>query len=201
MTPEQYKTSRQILADLDAVGNTTKAITKGVAIGSAVIAAVSLFASFIAVIATGSEEAIDKLTITKFFEGAARLTVANPMVFVGLLIGGAVPFLFSQHDDPCRGTGGLSDRAGVPHAVQGQGDLGRDQEAGLRPGGRYLHRHRPEGTYRPRVAGYRRAAVCRFPAGTLCSRRLSGGHDRCRPAPGSLHGQRRRRLGQCQEDH
>ncbi len=96
MTPEQYKTGRQILADLDAVGNTTKAITKGVAIGSAVIAAVSLFASFIAVIATGSEEHIDKLQIGQFLEGAARLTVAEPMVFVGLLIGGSVPFLFSS---------------------------------------------------------------------------------------------------------
>jgi K(+)-stimulated pyrophosphate-energized sodium pump len=96
MDPEKYKTGRQILADLDAVGNTTKAITKGVAIGSAVIAAVSLFASFIAVIATGSEEAIDKLTVTQFLDSAARLTVAEPMVFVGLLIGGAVPFLFSS---------------------------------------------------------------------------------------------------------
>jgi K(+)-stimulated pyrophosphate-energized sodium pump len=96
MAPAQYKVARQILADLDAVGNTTKAITKGVAIGSAVIAAVSLFASFIAVIATGSEESIDKLTVKQYLDAAARLTVAEPMVFVGLLIGGAVPFLFSS---------------------------------------------------------------------------------------------------------
>lgn len=96
MTGEQYKTARQILADLDAVGNTTKAITKGVAIGSAVIAAVSLFASFIAVIATGSEEAINRLTVEQFYQSAARLTVAEPMVFIGLLIGGSVPFLFSS---------------------------------------------------------------------------------------------------------
>jgi K(+)-stimulated pyrophosphate-energized sodium pump len=96
MQPEDYKRARQILADLDAVGNTTKAITKGIAIGSAVVAAVSLFASFIAVMATGSEEGINKLTTTEFLAGAAKLTVADPKVFIGLLIGGAVPFLFSS---------------------------------------------------------------------------------------------------------
>ncbi|MFO0938480.1 MAG: sodium/proton-translocating pyrophosphatase [Gemmataceae bacterium] len=95
MAPEENKKARQILADLDAVGNTTKAITKGVAIGSAVIAAVSLFASFIAVLVTGSEEKIGQLTIGDFFEGAAKLTVADPYVFIGMLIGGAVPLLFS----------------------------------------------------------------------------------------------------------
>jgi K(+)-stimulated pyrophosphate-energized sodium pump len=96
MPPEEYKRSRQILADLDAVGNTTKAITKGVAIGSAVIAAVSLFASFIAVMAKGTEEGINQLTTAEFLAGAAKLTVADPYVFIGLLIGGAVPFLFSS---------------------------------------------------------------------------------------------------------
>jgi K(+)-stimulated pyrophosphate-energized sodium pump len=96
MPPEEYKRARQILADLDAVGNTTKAITKGVAIGSAVIAAVSLFASFIAVMAKGSEEGINQLTDVEFLREAAKLTVADPYVFIGLLLGGAVPFLFSS---------------------------------------------------------------------------------------------------------
>jgi K(+)-stimulated pyrophosphate-energized sodium pump len=96
MAPDDYKRARQILSDLDAVGNTTKAITKGVAIGSAVIAAVSLFASFIAVMTTGSEDKINELTTAMYNEGAAHLTVADPYVFVGLLIGGAVPFLFSS---------------------------------------------------------------------------------------------------------
>jgi len=96
MNPEEYKRARQILADLDAVGNTTKAITKGIAIGSAVIAAVSLFASFIAVMVTGSEEGINTLTTADFNAKAAFLTVANSSVFVGMLIGGAVPFLFSS---------------------------------------------------------------------------------------------------------
>jgi K(+)-stimulated pyrophosphate-energized sodium pump len=96
MAPEDYKRARQILADLDAVGNTTKAITKGIAIGSAVIAAVSLFASFVAVLATGSEEGINRLSTKDFNDVGAYLTIAQPYVFIGMLIGGAVPFLFSS---------------------------------------------------------------------------------------------------------
>ncbi len=96
MGEENYKRARQILADLDAVGNTTKAETKGIAIGSAVIAAVSLFASFIAVIAVGSEADIGLMTTAQYNAVAGRLSVAAPMVFIGMLIGGAVPFLFSS---------------------------------------------------------------------------------------------------------
>ncbi len=94
--PGSYRRARQILADLDAVGNTTKAETKGIAIGSAVIAAVSLFSSFIAVIAVGSEDRIGEMTVEQFATEAGRMTVAEPIVFVGFLIGGAVPFLFSS---------------------------------------------------------------------------------------------------------
>jgi K(+)-stimulated pyrophosphate-energized sodium pump len=94
--PGSYKRARQILADLDAVGNTTKAETKGIAIGSAVIAAVSLFASFIAVIAVGSEDKINQMTTAQYLTVSGKLTVADPMVFIGFLIGGAVPFLFSS---------------------------------------------------------------------------------------------------------
>lgn len=70
----------KIVARLDMVGNTTKALTKGFAIATAVIAAVALFRSF--------------LDTTKL--SAAALTVVDPMVFIGLLIGGAVVFLFSS---------------------------------------------------------------------------------------------------------
>lgn len=94
--PGSYKRARQILADLDAVGNTTKAETKGIAIGSAVIAAVSLFASFIAVIAVGSEDKIMQMTVSEYSKVAARLSVSSPDILIGLLIGGAVPFLFSS---------------------------------------------------------------------------------------------------------
>jgi K(+)-stimulated pyrophosphate-energized sodium pump len=70
---------RHLLADLDSAGNTTKAITKGIAIASAVLAAVSLFGSF--------------LQVTKIAE--VGLAIDNPLVFVGMLAGGAMPFLFS----------------------------------------------------------------------------------------------------------
>jgi len=96
MPEAETKATRQILADLDAVGNTTKAITKGIAIGSAVIASVSLFASFIAVLVTGAEEKIGQLTVDDFKRGSANLTVADPFVFIGMLLGGAVPLLFSS---------------------------------------------------------------------------------------------------------
>jgi K(+)-stimulated pyrophosphate-energized sodium pump len=78
------------------VGNTTKAITKGIAIGSAVIAAVSLFNSFIVTVGSGGEG--EKATITKdvYTAVASLLTVSNPYLFIGMLIGGSVPFLFSS---------------------------------------------------------------------------------------------------------
>ena len=73
--------SRKTMAELDAVGNTTKAITKGVAIASAVIAAISLFDAFVVV-------ALKPL-------GLDHLFLDDPRVFSGLLLGAALPWLFS----------------------------------------------------------------------------------------------------------
>jgi len=80
--------ARQTLADLDACGNTTKAITKGIAIGSAVIAAVSLFNAYITDIAKGLG--------TSYQSVAAMLSISEPRVFIGFLIGGSIPLLFSS---------------------------------------------------------------------------------------------------------
>jgi K(+)-stimulated pyrophosphate-energized sodium pump len=96
MGDQNYARARQILADLDAVGNTTKAETKGIAIGSAVIAAVSLFASFIAVVAVGSEDKVATMPLSEYLAEAGKLSVATPKVFIGALIGGVVPLLFSS---------------------------------------------------------------------------------------------------------
>jgi K(+)-stimulated pyrophosphate-energized sodium pump len=86
---EETLKARQIMADLDAVGNTTKAITKGVAIASAVIAAVSLFASYI----TDVGRVQLQLGVHKIMDA---IRVSDTKVFIGLLLGGAFPWLFSS---------------------------------------------------------------------------------------------------------
>jgi K(+)-stimulated pyrophosphate-energized sodium pump len=96
MGEENYKRARQILSDLDAVGNTTKAITKGIAIGSAVIAAVSLFNSFIVSVGSGGQGESAFITTDVYERVASALSVSSPTLFIGMLIGGAVPFLFSS---------------------------------------------------------------------------------------------------------
>ncbi|HTO22518.1 MAG TPA: sodium-translocating pyrophosphatase [Spirochaetia bacterium] len=85
--------ARQIMADLDAVGNTTKAITKGVAIGSAVIAAVSLFGSFLTDV-TLVQKVLSVPEQLRLLATGIRISV--PTVFIGMLIGGSIPWLFSS---------------------------------------------------------------------------------------------------------
>ncbi len=85
---------QKIMVSLDAVGNTTKAITKGVAIGSAVIAAVALFAAFIQTI--GEQLNIHATGNQLFQQVATEINVANPKTFIGMLIGGSIAFLASS---------------------------------------------------------------------------------------------------------
>ncbi|MCC7075761.1 MAG: sodium-translocating pyrophosphatase [Acidimicrobiia bacterium] len=84
----------RIMVGLDAVGNTTKAVTKGFAIGSAVIAAVALFSSYVETIGKELPELMEE-GVDVFQQAFTQLNVADPKTFIGLLIGGAVPFLFS----------------------------------------------------------------------------------------------------------
>jgi K(+)-stimulated pyrophosphate-energized sodium pump len=95
MSGEFHGEPQRIMVSLDAVGNTTKAVTKGFAIGSAVIAAVALFASFIETAGAELGTVAENLKDGVLRVPELAINVAEPKIFIGLLIGGSVPFLFS----------------------------------------------------------------------------------------------------------
>jgi len=88
MSGDVHGEGAQILTELDAVGNTTKAITKGIAIATAVLAATALFGSY--------TDAVRSAFVTAGETAAADLYgIVAPNILVGLIIGAAVVFLFS----------------------------------------------------------------------------------------------------------
>ncbi|WP_228046291.1 sodium-translocating pyrophosphatase [Saccharopolyspora montiporae] len=88
MSEEDEDESAKILTELDAVGNTTKAITKGIAIATAVLAATALFGSYTDAITAALADVAGSLRPTEYF-------VYAPDVLVGVVIGAAVVFLFA----------------------------------------------------------------------------------------------------------
>jgi K(+)-stimulated pyrophosphate-energized sodium pump len=87
----------RILTDLDAVGNTTKAITKGIAISTAVLAATALFGSFTdSVQARVRETGVDLAPTLRNLQYQGILNVSDPKNLVGLIIGASVVFMFSS---------------------------------------------------------------------------------------------------------
>jgi K(+)-stimulated pyrophosphate-energized sodium pump len=100
MSGDVHGEGAAILTRLDAVGNTTKAITKGIAIATAVLAATALFGAFReavtdAALAAGQTTASMVGNLSQLGQYMGVLDVANPRNLVGLLIGAAVVFLFS----------------------------------------------------------------------------------------------------------
>jgi K(+)-stimulated pyrophosphate-energized sodium pump len=99
MSGDVHGEGAKVLTSLDAVGNTTKAITKGIAIATAVLAATALFGSFREGITTAAASAglnlQDLGSSQDLQQYLGILNVANPKNLVGLLIGASVVFLFS----------------------------------------------------------------------------------------------------------
>ena len=124
----------RVLTDLDAVGNTTKAITKGIAIATAVLAATALFGSFTDTVQTEVAKAKARLA------ASGGLDIGYPDVLVGLIIGAAVVFLFSG-----LAISAVSRAAGrVVFEVREQfrtkpGIMDGTEQPGLRPRRRHLH--------------------------------------------------------------
>ena len=78
--------NRKVTDEIDAVGNTTKAVTKGFAIASAGLAALAMMQAF-------------QFEAAEIFHGVLELdyTLTNPAVTIGLLVGGLIPFIISGH--------------------------------------------------------------------------------------------------------
>ncbi|MFC5749182.1 sodium-translocating pyrophosphatase [Actinomadura rugatobispora] len=84
-----------VLERLDAVGNTTKAITKGIAIATAVLAATALFGSFRTTVVSALSDASDEAREALGTFASFSLSIDQPNVLIGLIVGAAVVFMFS----------------------------------------------------------------------------------------------------------
>ncbi|MEN5075419.1 sodium-translocating pyrophosphatase [Isoptericola cucumis] len=93
MSGEVDEEGAQILTDLDAVGNTTKAITKGIAIATAVLAATALFGSYADAVGTAMAE-VQEIG-TGLVPAMLSFEIISPVTLVGVILGAATVFLFS----------------------------------------------------------------------------------------------------------
>ncbi len=182
----------EILGGLDAVGNSTKAITKGMAIATAVLAATSLFGSFAEAVLGALGSAAEEFPIR----------IDNPDVLVGLLLGGSVAFLFSSLAIRAVGRAAMQVVVEVRNQFRDHpGIMDYTREAGLRPGGGHLHAHvapRADDAGAPRRAQPRDRRVL---PGRRGARRVPRGLDPHGPAARRDALQRGWCVGQREEVH
>ncbi len=192
MSGDVHGEGSQILTELDAVGNTTKAITKGIAIATAVLAATALFGSY--------TDGIRTVLGDRYNEFISTSVVFDPQTLVGLILGAAVVFLFS----------GLAIQAvgraagAVVYEVRRQfreipGHHGRHRQARVRQGRRHLHPRLAARAGHAGSAGPECSDRGRLRPRSVGAGRLPGRRNRLRHLDGGLPGQLRRRVGQRQE--
>ena len=183
----QFELAKQHLEENDGAGNTFKATAKPVLIGTAVVGATTLIFSIILALTEGLRP-----------ELLANLSILHPPFLLGLITGGAVIYWFTGASTQAVTTGAYRAVEFIKANIKLEG-VHEGVGGGQQEGGRDLHPVRAEGDVQHLHRGLLRDA-------RLCLRRAVLLHrvpdfDRdLRSLPGDLHGQRRRRLGQREED-
>ena len=192
----------RILTDLDAVGNTTKAITKGIAIATAVLAATALFGSYTDTAADCRRRRRGRARRQRARPAVHRLlNVSNPKNLVGLLIGAAVVFLFSGLAiNAVSRVGRRRGVRGAPAVPRAPRDHGRHRAPEYGKVVDICTRDAQRELITPGLLAILAPIAVGFGLGAGALGVVPGRRDRRRHADGGLPGQLRWRLGQREED-
>jgi K(+)-stimulated pyrophosphate-energized sodium pump len=196
---------------LDAVGNTTKAVTKGYAIGSAGLGALVLFAAYTQDLTYFTAQAnVEGSTVYQYFKGLGEVdfSLANPYVVVGLLFGGLLPYLFGGMSMTAVGRAAMAvvvevrrqfkEKPGIMEGTE-KPDYGRAVDMLTKAAIKEMIIPSMLPVLSPIVVFIVINMIAGKAAGLLVAGRHAHGRDRDGPVRRHLDDGGRRRLGQCEE--